>query len=141
MADLATARAAIAAPEVIELADARDAYAPDEVVAAYDAHQRGLFSFALASTRCREAAEDLVQEAFAGLIETMAAGTTPVNVRAWLYHVLANLVTSRARRRIVAGRWLPTFFSRATAPPAEAEFLSEVVDPRIPAALDRLSEA
>jgi RNA polymerase sigma-70 factor (ECF subfamily) len=140
MTDLAAARAAAAPPEVVELAGHRDAYSAGDVVAAYNAHQRELFSFALASTRSREAAEDLVQEAFARLIETMASGTTPDNIRAWLYHVLANLVTSRARRFTVAGRRLPFLVSRATALAAEADYLSHHVDAAIPAALDRLTD-
>jgi len=109
-------------------------------MAAYDAHQRELYAFALASTRSPEAAEDLVHDAFARFIETMSAGTGPSNTRAWLYHVLANLVTSRARRRVVALRRLPFLVRPETAEGAEAEFLRGDVDRRIPAALEGLSD-
>ena len=139
MTDLAAARASVASPVVVELAGHPSAYRPEDVLTAYDTHQRELYSFALASTRNPEAAEDLVHDAFARLIETMAAGTVPTNTRAWLYHVLANLLTSRARRRLVALRHLPFLGRFGTVEPAEAEFLAGEVDPRIPAALDGLS--
>jgi RNA polymerase sigma-70 factor, ECF subfamily len=140
MTDLAAARNAAAQPQMIELTGHRPRYAPEDVVAFYDAHQRELFSFALASTRSPEAAEDLVQEAFTRLIADMASGNRPTNVRAWLYKVVANLAASRARRSIASLRWLP-FLVRpeATAGPEE-EVLSGVVDERIKGALDQLTD-
>jgi RNA polymerase sigma factor (sigma-70 family) len=76
------------------------------VAAIYDRHQQELFTFALRSCRDREAAEDLLHEAFVRLIVEVDAGRMPDNVRAWLYRVTANLVASRGRRATVARRWL-----------------------------------
>jgi len=76
------------------------------VAAIYDRHQQELFTFALRSCRDREAAEDLLHEAFVRLIVEVEAGRMPDNVRAWLYRVTANLVASRGRRATVARRWL-----------------------------------
>jgi RNA polymerase sigma-70 factor (ECF subfamily) len=76
------------------------------VAAFYDRHQKELFTFALRSCRDREAAEDLLHEAFVRLIVEVEAGRLPDNVRAWLYRVTANLVASRGRRATVARRWL-----------------------------------
>lgn len=73
---------------------------------AYDAHQRELYSFLLRATRDASTAEDLTQETFLRLINEMRAGRTPVNMRAWLYRVAANLVLSRGRRSRSALRWL-----------------------------------
>ncbi len=84
------------------------------VAAIYDRHQAELFSFALRSCRDREAAEDLLHEAFVRLITEVEAGRMPENVRAWLYRVTANLVASRGRRATVAKRWLATVGSPET---------------------------
>jgi RNA polymerase sigma-70 factor (ECF subfamily) len=84
------------------------------VAAIYDRHQGELFTFALRSCRDREAAEDLLHEAFVRLMVEIEADRTPDNVRAWLYRVTANLVASRGRRATVARRWL------ASAGPPEA---------------------
>jgi RNA polymerase sigma-70 factor (ECF subfamily) len=78
-----------------------------EIVGAiYDDHQRELYSFALHACRDRDAAEDLVQEAFVRLMIEVDAGRMPTNVRAWLYRVVANLAVSRGRRATVARRGL-----------------------------------
>jgi RNA polymerase sigma-70 factor (ECF subfamily) len=76
------------------------------VGAAYAAHQREIYSFALHATRSPEAAEDIAQEAFLRLLHEVGDRRTPDNVRAWLYRVTSNLVISRGRRQTVAGRWL-----------------------------------
>jgi RNA polymerase sigma-70 factor (ECF subfamily) len=76
------------------------------VAAAYTAHQREIYSFALHATRSPEAAEDIAQEAFLRLLHEVGDGRTPDNIRAWLYRVASNLVISRGRRQTVAGRWL-----------------------------------
>jgi len=78
----------------------------DLVTAAYDRHQRELFTFALRACHDRDGAEDLVQEAFTRLIVEVEATRSPRNVRAWLYRVVANLVVSGARRTSVARRQL-----------------------------------
>lgn len=126
-------------PYVRERGTAEDCPA-NGVRAAYGAHQGELYSFALASTHSVETAEDLVQDAFARLMEATADGKGPANVRAWLYRVLANLVTSRARRRAVAARGLPFLLRSETGEGAEAEFLRGEVDDRIPTALNGLSQ-
>jgi RNA polymerase sigma-70 factor (ECF subfamily) len=140
MIDLAAARNAASQPRLIELSGHRPRYVSEDVVAAYEAHQRELFSFALASTRSPDVAEDLVQEAFTRLISAMAAGDRPNNVRAWLYRVLANLVTSRARRNVISLRWLPFLARPETTAGPEEEVLRGVVAGEIKKALDGLSD-
>lgn len=76
------------------------------VGAAFEAHQREVYSFTLHGTRDPEAAEDITQEAFLRLLREVDAGRTPDNIRAWLYRVAANLVVTRGRKATVAGRWL-----------------------------------
>jgi RNA polymerase sigma-70 factor (ECF subfamily) len=76
------------------------------VAAIYDGHQRELFTFAARACRDREAAQDLVHEAFVRLIVEAEAGRMPRNVRAWLYRVVANLIASRRRHATVAERHL-----------------------------------
>lgn len=75
------------------------------VVEAYDAFQRDIHAFLRGATRDAETAEDLTQETFLRLLREVQAGRTPENVRAWLYAVAANLVTSRGRRLVVAERF------------------------------------
>ena len=82
------------------------------VAAIYDAHQRELFSFALRTSRDREAAEDLVHESFVRLIVEVEAGREPTNIRAWLYRVIANLAVSRGRRAAVAQKQLGELLDR-----------------------------
>ena len=108
------------------------------VAAIYDAHQRELFSFALRSTRDREAAEDLVHEAFVRLIVEVDAGREPANIRAWLYRVIANLAVSRARRAAVAQRQLGELLDRQVEGGPEPEFLEHERKHDIDAALAEL---
>lgn len=75
------------------------------VVEAYDAFQRDIHAFLRGATRDAETAEDLTQETFMRLLREVQAGRRPDNVRAWLYAVAANLVTSRGRRLAVAERF------------------------------------
>lgn len=75
------------------------------VVDAYDAFQRDIHAFLRGATRDAETAEDLTQETFMRLLRECRAGRPPDNVRAWLYAVAANLVTSRGRRIAVAERF------------------------------------
>ncbi|MFN8517909.1 MAG: sigma-70 family RNA polymerase sigma factor [Chloroflexota bacterium] len=75
------------------------------VMEAYDAFQRDIHAFLRGATRDAETAEDLTQETFLRLLREVRAGRTPDNVRAWLYAVAANLVTSRGRRLVVAERF------------------------------------
>ncbi len=75
------------------------------IVDAYDTFQRDIHAFLRGATRDAETAEDLTQETFVRLLREVRAGRTPDNVRAWLYTVAANLVTSRGRRMVVAERF------------------------------------
>ena len=93
------------------------------VAAVYDAHQRELFSFALRTCRDREIAEDLVHEAFVRLIVEIDGARQPLNVRAWMYRVIANLAVSRARRAAVAQRQLGELLDRRTEGGPEPLFL------------------
>ena len=95
------------------------------VAAIYDMHQRELFSFALRTSRDREAAEDLVHEAFVRLIVEVEAGREPLNVRAWLYRVIANLAVSRARRAAVAQKQLGELLNRHIEGGPEPLFLEQ----------------
>lgn len=106
------AAAAATAPRTAEL-----------VAGVYDAHQRELFSFALRTSRDREAAEDLVHESFLRLIVEIEAGREPDNTRAWLYRVIANLAVSRGRRATVAQKQLGALVERGTASGPEPLFL------------------
>ena len=109
-----------------------------EVVAAYDAHERDLFSFSLALTRDRAAAEDLVQEAFLRLVREARAGRFPDSARAWLYRVVVNLARSRSRRRLVADRWRSFFTDRGVARSPEDEYVGRERGAAIDSALDAL---
>ncbi len=75
------------------------------VMEAYDAFQRDIHAFLRGATRDAETAQDLTQETFMRLLREVRAGRSPDNVRAWLYAVAANLVTSRGRRLAVAERF------------------------------------
>jgi RNA polymerase sigma factor (sigma-70 family) len=126
-------------PEMVDLARERVPYDPREIAAAYEAHQRELYSFALGATRSTETAEDVVEEAFLRLIRERSEGRAPSNTRAWLYRVCANLVVSRARRRGVAERFLPFLLRPETVEGPEREYLRRDDQRRLAAALAMLS--
>jgi RNA polymerase sigma-70 factor (ECF subfamily) len=113
----------------------------DVAMAAYDAHQRALTSFAYSLTRDREAAEDLVQEAFVRLINELQKGRQPENIQAWLFRVCSNLVVSGARRRNVAQRFIAQITPRDVEVDADAEdtMLRREMSGTLLDALDRLS--
>ena len=126
-------------PTVVALATngpvaARGAAARDAeslVIAAYEAHARDLNAFARSLVRDREAAEDLVAEAYARLVREVHAGRTPDDVRPWLYRVVSNLVLSRGRRLTVAHRFLERLVDRRTIESPEARHLRLDVDPAL----------
>jgi RNA polymerase sigma factor (sigma-70 family) len=95
----------------------------DFIASIYDGHQRELYTFALRACGDRDAAEDLVHEAFLRLIVEIEANRVPDNVRAWLYRVTANLVSTRGRRATVARKWLGFFASSDTVAGPEPVFL------------------
>jgi DNA-directed RNA polymerase specialized sigma24 family protein len=66
------------------------------MAALYEAHRAELFGFLIRMTRDREAAEELLQDAFIRLIRDARAGRMPAGP-AVLYRVAANAAISRAR--------------------------------------------
>ena len=115
-------------------------HAVDVVTAAYDAHERALYAFALGISRSGTVAEDLVQESYLRLVREVQAGRAPDNVRAWLYRVCANLATSRGRRTSVATRYLPFLVSREVGETPEARHLRLELGAELSAALAELSD-
>ena len=124
-----TAALAARGPIAARSAAARDA--ESILLAAYEAHARDLNAFARSLVREREAAEDVVAEAYARLVREAHAGRMPDDVRAWLYRVVSNLVMSRGRRRSVAQRFLGQLLDRRTAESPEARHLRLDVDPAL----------
>ena len=108
------------------------------VIAAYETHQRELFTFALHATRDHGIAKEHVQESFLRLFRETAAGRAPENVRAWLYRVCANLITSRARRAAVADRWRSFFASGGTEEAPEGGLLRREAQREVEEALRTL---
>lgn len=98
----------ITAPlEPIDVVEVRREASVDAIVlAAWTEHREELFAFLVRTTRDRDVAEDLLQDAYLRLTREVRAGRAPDNARAWLYRVAANLATSRGRRISSAVRWL-----------------------------------
>lgn len=133
---------AIAADSVYLEVRARSAdqeHVADVVSAAYDAHERALYAFALGITHSGTAAEDLVQESYLRLVREVQAGRAPDNVRAWLYRVCANLAASRGRRASVATRYMPFLVSREIGETPEARHLRLELGSELSAALAALT--
>lgn len=93
------------------------------LTAIYEAHRTELFAFLLRMTRDREAAEDLLQEAFIRLIREARAGRMPDEVRPWLYRVAANAAISRSRHGAVWNRLVPRLVDRREPVGPESELL------------------
>jgi len=77
----------------------------------FELHANGVYRLALAMLREPEAAQDVVQDTFARLIEQLRAQGPLANPRGWLYTVAAHACRDRQRR---LGRWLPWFSERDT---------------------------
>jgi RNA polymerase sigma-70 factor (ECF subfamily) len=111
---------AVRIEDIVHAANGRVVLLDQLVEAAFAAHERELFTYALRATRDADASADLVQESFLRLIAELRNGRPPDDVRPWLYRVLTNLIVSRARRRSIVGRWLAGFHrSEETSPPPE----------------------
>lgn len=74
------------------------------VVSAYEAHHAEVFAFLARATRDPLAAEDLLQETYLRLTNEARDGRAPLQLRAWLYRVAANLVISNGRRQTTSRR-------------------------------------
>lgn len=94
------------------------------VADAYAEHREALYGYLLSVTRDHEAAEDAVQESFARLTREVNEGRTPENVRAWLFRVGRNLLTSAGRRQQVAQRYQPRLAISEASNSAEDQFLA-----------------
>jgi len=109
----------------------------DEVALAalYEAHRAELFGFLIRMTHDREAAEELLQDAFIRLIREARAGRMPDDVRPWLYRVAANAAISRARHGSVWTRLVPRLLDRRQPASPEGEILRSERDAELHAAL------
>jgi RNA polymerase sigma-70 factor (ECF subfamily) len=106
--------------------------------AAYDEHAGQLRAFAITATRDRDAADDVVQEAFLRLVLELKDGRVPTNIGGWLHRVSANLIVSRGRRLGVADR-MRALLNRTDAPLGpEAQVLANERDRTLALALSRL---
>ena len=108
------------------------------VLETYDAHHRELANFVRGIERDRDAADDIVSEAFVRLMEETRRGRVPDQPRAWLHRVAVNLAIDRGRRRTVASRVLGRLMDRGTAPPPDDEVLRGETQREVWAALTGL---
>ena len=67
---------------------------------AFDRNAPALFRYLRRLTGSRQQAEDLTQETFLKLHVQLTDGTTPDNVRAWLFRVATNLARDRQKSQI-----------------------------------------
>ena len=110
----------------------------DALIEAYDAYQRDIHGYLRAATRDPDVAEDLTQETFIRLFREIQAGRTPENIRAWLYTVATNLVTSRGRRMAVAERFKAVLAIRGSADSPEQETVRAELQDIVQRALAKL---
>jgi RNA polymerase sigma-70 factor (ECF subfamily) len=75
----------------------------------FELHANGVYRMALAMLREPDAAQDVVQDTFARLIEQLRAHGPLVNPRGWVYTVAAHACRDRQRRM---SRWLPWIVDR-----------------------------
>jgi len=89
----------------------------------FASHHGALVRRATGMTRDSEVAEDLVQEAFVRLAREVELGRSPENPKAWLHHVVQNLVRSWGRHRTVVDRYAATYVPPPTIGSPEAAVL------------------
>jgi RNA polymerase sigma-70 factor (ECF subfamily) len=108
------------------------------LTAVYEAHRAELLGFLVRMTHDRDAAEDILQEAFIKLITETRAGRPPEQMRAWLYRVAANGAISRGRRGSVWNRLVPRLLDRREPASPEGEALRIERDSELHSALAAL---
>ena len=82
----------------------------------FDQHASGLYRLALAMLHDPDAAQDVVQDTFARLVEHLRGHRPLTNARGWLYTVATHGCRDRQRR---SGRWLPWISERDTRSASE----------------------
>ncbi|MGE5672931.1 MAG: RNA polymerase sigma factor [Mycobacterium leprae] len=70
-------------------------------------HQAALFAFLYRMCGDADLAEELMQETFVRALQAAATYTPRAKIRTWLFHIAANLVRDRWRRRARQGEHLP----------------------------------
>src|SRR3954465_11200391 len=95
-------------PSTSAVPDAIESLAPT-VSSLFELHAAGLYRLALPMLHEPDAAQDVVQDTFARLIEQLRAHGPLANPRGWLYTVAAHGCRDRQRR---IGRWLPWISTR-----------------------------
>lgn len=120
--------------------DAGRAVYADRIVAAYDEHQRSLYTFARAMLGDADLADDCVQDTFLRLVRIAeAAGDMPDNVGGWLHRVCTNVVMSQLRRRKVRNRIRSIVAPRPDVPSAEETMVHRERHDRLRIHLDALA--
>jgi RNA polymerase sigma-70 factor (ECF subfamily) len=97
-------------PSIHPMPEAAEAL-PATVSSLFEQHASGLYRLALAMLHDPEAAQDVVQDTFARLVEHLRERGQLTNARGWLYTVAAHACRDRQRR---SGRWLPWISERDT---------------------------
>ncbi len=105
------------------------------LTALYEAHRAELLGFLVRMIHDREAAEELLQDAFIRLIRETRAGRMPDDPRAWLYRVAANAAISRGRHGAVWTRLVPRLLDHRQPVSPEGEFLRTERDAAVHAAM------
>ena len=117
-------------------------------------HLDALFSLALALTRHRKDAEDLVQETYLRAFRFFDSYRAGTNIRAWLFRILRNAFINRYRSQKVRPEEVDfgkieatyeqmieeTFLGRDPSPSPEEILLHRTLDGEVQEALDQLSE-
>ncbi len=117
-------------------------------------HLDALFSLALALTRHRKDAEDLVQETYLRAFRFFDSYRAGTNIRAWLFRILRNAFINRYRSQKIRpeevdfGKIEATyeqmieenFLGRDQPPSPEEIVLDRTLDGEVQRALDQLSE-
>jgi RNA polymerase sigma-70 factor, ECF subfamily len=71
------------------------------------AHLTGLFGYAMALTRSRENAEDLLQETYVRAFAAVGRVRAKSNIKAWLFTILRNIWRNEIRSRVSRPRHEP----------------------------------
>jgi DNA-directed RNA polymerase specialized sigma24 family protein len=109
---------------------------PVRIAEAYQAHEDELRWFAFGRMRDSVGADDIVQESFLRLARESGHRRYPRQPNGWLCRVAANLITSAARRALVARRYSVglAFADKANETP-ERDFLARERCGRLDAAM------
>ncbi|MGH9423274.1 MAG: RNA polymerase sigma factor, partial [Thermoanaerobaculia bacterium] len=105
-----------------------------------DRYKHSLINYLTHLTRSHERAEEIAQDAFVRLYRNAAKCRAEERLGPFLFRIATNLAITEARRDLRWKRLLPRFIASqpTSVPPSDQELLTDEVQQKVSAALEKL---